>query len=127
MQESNTLFQSLTKNLNNYPNLKAIIRGMLMEGIRVPYNPDQKEITELHMYGLIRNEHNTVRVANRIFETRLYNLFISEEDLQNNVFYKTGDLLKKRFVEDGKLNMCLILKRFIDTYMEVVWPTGGKI
>ena len=122
LQENNTLFQSLTKNLNNYPDLKMIIRGMLMEGTRIPYSPDQKEIAELQMYGLIRNDHNTVRVANRIFETRLYNLFISEEDLQNNVFYKTGDLEKNRFVEDGKLNMRLILQRFIETYTEVIGP-----
>ena len=122
LQENNTLFQSLTKNLNNYPDLKAIIKGMLMEGTRIPYSPDQKEIVELQMYGLIRNDHNTVRVANRIFETRLYNLFISEEDLQNNVFYKVGDLEKNRFVEDGKLNMRLVMQRFIDTYTEVFGP-----
>ena len=37
------------------------------------------------MYGLIRNDHNTVRVANRIFETRLYNLFLSDEELKNKI------------------------------------------
>ena len=38
------------------------------------------------MYGLIRNEHNTVRIANRIFETMIYNLFLSEEELKNYAF-----------------------------------------
>ena len=38
------------------------------------------------MYGLVKNDHNVVKVANRIFETRLYNLFLSEEELKNNLF-----------------------------------------
>ena len=126
LAENNNLFQSLTKNLNNYPDLKEAIRSILMEGIRIPYSPDQKDIVQLEMYGLIRNDQNTVRVANRIFETRLYNLFLSEEELKNNVFTRAGDLAKNQFVSDGKLNMRLILQRFIETYTEVFGPLTEK-
>ena len=122
LAENNTLFQSLTKNLNNCPELKSAIRSILMEGLRIPYSPDQQEIAQLEMYGLIVNDHNTVRVANRIFETRLYNLFLSEEELKNNVFTREGDLAKNLFVQDGKLNMRLIMERFISTYTEVFGP-----
>ena len=122
LAENNTLFQSLTKNLNNYPELKAAIRSILMEGIRIPYSPDQEAIALLQMYGLIRNDHNTVRVANRIFETRLYNLFLSDEELKDNVFTRAGDLAKNQFVTNGKLNMRLIMERFIATYTEVFGP-----
>ena len=80
LAENNTLFQSLTKNLNNYPEMKASIRSILMEGTKLTWNPDQEDISQLQMYGLMVNDHNTVRVANRIFETRLYNLFLSEEE-----------------------------------------------
>ena len=90
LAENNTLFQSLTKNLNNYPELKAAIRSILMEGTKLSWNPDQKDIVQMQMYGLIRNDHNTVKVANRIFETRLYNLFLSDEELKNNVFSGKG-------------------------------------
>ena len=38
LNENNTLFQSLTKNLNNYPELKASIRSILMEGTRLTWN-----------------------------------------------------------------------------------------
>lgn len=34
LAEDNTLFQSLTKNLNNYPEMKAAIRSILMEGTK---------------------------------------------------------------------------------------------
>jgi hypothetical protein len=82
LAENNTLFQSLTKNLNNYPELKAAIRSILMEGTKLSWNPDQKDIVQMQMYGLIRNEKGTVRIANRIFETMLYNLFLSDEELK---------------------------------------------
>ena len=122
LAENNTLFQSLTEKLTNYPELKASIRSILMEGTRLTYNPDQEDISQMEMYGLIQNDHNTVKVANRIFETRLYNLFLSDEKLKKNVFSREGELAKNMFVEDGKLNMRLILDRFIVTYTQICGP-----
>ncbi len=119
LSENNTLFQSMTKNLNNYPDLKAAIRSILMEGTKIAYNAQQDEIVQMQMYGLIRNDHNTVRVANRIFETMLYNYFLSEEELKSNIFSRAGDLGKNQFVTDGKLNMRRIMEGFKDTYTEV--------
>ena len=126
LAENNTLFQSLTKNLNNYSELKSAIRSILMEGTKLTWNPDQKDIVQMQMYGLIRNDHNTVRVANRIFETRLYNLFLSDEELKNNVFSREGELAKNQFVSDGKLNMRLIMERFIETYTQVCGPLKDR-
>lgn len=82
LSENNTLFQSITGKLNNYPTLKAALRGILMEGNRLAWNAQQDSISQLQMYGLIRNDHNTVRISNRIFETMLYNLFLSDEELK---------------------------------------------
>ena len=122
LAENNTLFQSLTKNLNNYPDLKASIRSILMEGTRITWNGQQDAIVKMQMYGLVRNEHNTVRIANRIFETMLYNLFLSDEELKSNVFSREGELAKNQFVTDGKLNMRLIMERFIETYTQIYGP-----
>ena len=126
LAESNTLFQSLTKNLNNYPKLKAAIRNILMEGTRLSYNPQQEEIAQLAMYGLIRNEHGTVMIANRIFETMLYNLFLSDEELKNNIFSREGEGAKNQFIKDGRLDMRQIMERFIDTYTEVFGPLKDR-
>ena len=126
LAENNTLFQSLTKNLSAYPALKAAIRSILMEGTKLAYNPQQDAITEMQMYGLIRNCHNTVRIANRIFETVLYNLFLSDEELQNSVFSREGQLAKNMFVSDGRLNLRLVMERFIITYHEVCGPLVEK-
>lgn len=126
LSEKNTLFDSITKKLNNYPELKASIRSILMEGTRIGWNSDQKDIEELQMYGLIKNDHNMVRVSNRIFEMRLYNLFLSDEELKSNVFAREGELAKNQFIVDGKLNMRLILERFIVTYTDVCGPLGDR-
>ena len=122
LSENNTLFDTLTKNLNNYPSLKSSIRSILMEGTKLTWSVDQKEIVQMQMYGLIRNDHNTVRIANRIFETRLYNLFLADEELKNSTFSREGELAKNQFVADGKLKMNRILEGFIRTYMEVCGP-----
>jgi hypothetical protein len=126
LAENNTLFQSLTKNLNNYPELKAAIRSILMEGTKITYNAQQDSIVQMQMYGLIRNDHNTVQIANRIFETMLYNLFLSDEELKNNVFAREGELAKNQFVTDGKLNMRLIMERFIVTYTQICGPLRDR-
>ena len=122
LAENNTLFQSVTGKLYNYPNLRTAIRCILMEGMKIAYNAQQDDINQMLMYGLIQNDHNNVRVSNRIFEMMLYNLFLTEEELKLNIFSRAGDLEKNRFVEDGRLNMRLILDRFIATYTEVFGP-----
>ena len=126
LSENNTLFQSITAKLINYPELQASLRSILMEGTKLTYKTDQEDISQIEMYGLIRNDHNTVRVANRIFETRLYNLFLSDEELKNNVFSREGELAKNHFIRDGKLDMRLILEHFIITYTQVCGPLKDR-
>lgn len=126
LEEDNTLFQSITGKLSNYPELKASIRSILMEGTKLAWNAQQDAIVQMQMYGLIRNDHNTVRIANRIFETMLYNLFLSDEELKANVFSREGGLAKNMFIQDGKLNMRLILEKFIETYTQVFGPLEEK-
>ena len=113
LSENNTLFQTITKNLNNSPELKAGIKSILMEGTKLPFNAQQDEIVRMEMYGLIRKDDNsnTICIANRIFETMLYNLFLSDEELKSNAFSREGDLERNIFVQDGKLNVRLIFER----------------
>ena len=122
LAENNTLFQSLTKKLNDQPELKRAIHSILMEGTRLTWNGQQNELVQMQMYGLIRNDHNTVRISNRIFETMLYNLFLSDEELKSNVFSREGDLAKNIFVKDGFLDVRLILEHFIETYTQICGP-----
>lgn len=126
LNESNTLFQSLMGKLEKYPELKASIRKILMEGERLPFNTDQDEIAQMYLYGFIRNDNGTARIDNRIFETRLYNYYLSDDELKNNIFTREGQLAANQFVTDNKLNMVLIMERFINTYTQVFGPLEDK-
>lgn len=51
MAENNSLFQSITRKLNEYPRLKAAIRSILMEGTRLTYTAQSNEISQMQMDG----------------------------------------------------------------------------
>ncbi len=120
LSENSTLFQSVTKSLNSNLELKQSVRSILMEGTKLTYNSDQDDIVRLEMYGLIKNDHNIVKIANRIFETRLYNLFLSEAEIKKNDFFNSSELEKNRFIRNGELDMAAIFDGFIKTYNLVV-------
>ena len=126
LSEKNTLFESLTGKLINYPELKEAVRHILIKGENLTYNPYQESIFQMEMYGFIRNKNNTVAVSNRIFETVLYNLFLSDEELQRSIFSVQGSYDKNMFISDGVINMQLVLERFIDSYNDVFGPLVEK-
>lgn len=92
LADDNTLFQTITKNLNNHPELKRSLKKILMEGEKITYNAQNTAISQMKMYGFIKNENNTVAIANRTFETMLYNLFMSDAEFADNVFCNNADL-----------------------------------
>ena len=122
LAEKNTLFESLTGKLANYPKMKEALHGLLMEGVPITYNALQESISQLEMYGFIKNSDNRAVVFNRIFETLLYNLFLSDEEFNDNRFSKEGASDRNIFVEGDKLNVRLILEHFISTYTQVFGP-----
>lgn len=113
LSEKNTLFDSLTGKLINYPELKKQLRNILLKGDAyawLPYEPAQQQ---LDMYGLIRNNHNTVAVSNRIFEMLLYTLFVGESN-QNEDLRQLAAASKTIFSdEEGRLDIPKIMDHFI--------------
>ena len=85
-----------------------------MGGETIATLPDNDEQKQLRMYGFIRDEHNTVAVANRIFEMRLYNFFIGEGRFAGQLRGNAIDN-KPAFIKGGELNVPLIMERFIET------------
>ncbi len=77
------------------------------------------------MFGFLTEQDSRVVVSNRIFETRLYNLFLSEE-LTDSIIYQSGDREKNQFVRDGKLNMELVLEKFMLHYHDVYGNSTEK-
>lgn len=61
--------------------LQKMLCDILFGGQRIVYNPDDPTIDIAMLFGFIKNEEGTVVVANRIFETRLYNYFLTTNEV----------------------------------------------
>lgn len=82
LTERNTLFESLTGKLYEYPELKNMLYTLLFQGQSILYSPDNATIDMATMFGFVKNQKRTVEDDNRIFETRLYNLFLTMPEAQ---------------------------------------------
>lgn len=113
LSEDNTLFESVMGKLEEAPELKSQLRNIMLRGETIAYLPDDEEQKKLRMYGFIYNNHNTVAVANRIFEMRLYVYFIGESR-KNDDLKQIAAANKSIFIEeDGWLNIPKIMEHFI--------------
>lgn len=119
LQEDNSLFESAMGKLVNFPELKGQLRRILLRGETIAYLPDNEEQKLLRMYGFIRNNHNTVAVANTIFEMRLYNYFIGENSVYDEMKQKAAADKSMFIEEDGWLNVEKIMSRFIVTHNQI--------
>lgn len=82
--EKNTLFESLTGKLHDYHELNEMIFDILFSGKSVPFRPLNPVIDMASMFGFIKNRDGDVAISNRIFETVLYNLYLSAEEIRQN-------------------------------------------
>lgn len=111
--ENNPLFGSLTNKLIEHPKLRDMLYAILMTGSRVRYNGDNEVVDIASMFGFIKNVDGNVAVANRIFETRLYSLFLSQEELDSRIS-AAGVSDRNQFIQNGFLDMDLIMERFLE-------------
>ncbi|MCD8336412.1 MAG: AAA-like domain-containing protein, partial [Lachnospiraceae bacterium] len=114
--EKNTLFESLTDKVNRYPLLRELLYSMLMNGTSIANSPDNEAIDIAMMFGFVKASEQGIVISNRIFETRLYNLFLSESDVKKEEIYRRGDLEKIEFNQDNGLYMRMILEGFVFTF-----------
>ena len=73
------------------------------------------------MFNFIKNVDGLVKLSNRIFETRIYNLFVSEAQTSQaeNEIINEGSMDKPLFIINGKLNMKKVLERFCVHFNEI--------
>lgn len=124
--EKNSLFESLIGKLNDYPELKEMIYLLLFQGQTITYNADDSATDMLLIFGFIKVEDGTVQIANRIFETRLYNYFLTLPEVQNGSMYKLALRSKNRFIQNGQLDMKHILEKFIEYFNDIYGDRDEK-
>ena len=113
------LFESLINKLEDYPEMKNNLYRVLTNGEKISYNPDHEATKLLLMFGFVKVEDNGIVIANRIFETRLYNDMLTSEEMKSDPISKAGSFDKPAFVKDGVLDVELILSKFIEHFREI--------
>jgi hypothetical protein len=111
LEERNTLFDTLIKNLENNKELYDYIEDLIVRGIEKNFN-SYNPIIEIGMtYGYFENSAGKVAIANKIFAEIIYNYMGSKLE---NCYNKMDEYnFKGQFlVRNGELNIEKILKRF---------------
>ncbi|MCP4131329.1 MAG: AAA family ATPase [bacterium] len=110
LQEKNTNFDSLIKNLENYKELYDLVFETIIEGIEPSYNADNPVIDMAATYGILKNENGKVKIHNRIYEQRIYNYMSSKVETAMSL---EGYNFRDNFInEDGTLDFEKVLLKF---------------
>ncbi len=117
--ESNTLFDSLMGKVHNNSELSDTLQTVLFSGERFPYNPDKVPIMDGIMYGFLNRNNSTLSISNRIFETRLYNYFLSENEMKLSPMFKVASSNSERFIKNGRLDMEAVLTKYIEAFGDI--------
>lgn len=111
LEEKNTLFDSLIKNLENNKELYDYIEDIIVNGNDKNFNNDNPLIEIGRLYGYFKNNNGKVQISNKIFGERIYNYMVSK--LENGYSKMNSYNFKQAFIEaDGSLNIEKILQRF---------------
>ena len=126
LAEKNPLFESLVGKICDYPELSVMLKTLLFTGRNIAYNPDETSIDMAQMFGFIKNQNGNVVIANRIFETRLYNYYLTEAKMQQTEIYKAALQDKSQFIVNGYLDMERILERFVGHFHDIYGESDEK-
>ena len=123
LKEPNTLFDDMIKHLQEYPKLSEMLKNILFQGRRYIYEANA-QVTQLGMmFGFLKERNQAVCVSNRIFETKLYNFFLSEEEADCG---DQPDIVKNQFIVCGMLRMELVMKKLYEYFESVFFDADEK-
>ena len=126
LTEKNTLFESLSEKLVSYPELNSMFQSILFNGQVITYNYYEPSINIATMFGFVKNQDGILAVANRIFEIWLYNLYLSASEVQKSPIYSASTMDKNQFIVGGRLNMHLVLEKFVAHFHDLYGDSTEK-
>jgi len=118
LKRSTLLFESMAKQLDMYSDLYKIVEDIIYCGKKIPFSLEEKAINLGSMFGFLKEENGHVAIANRMFEMCLLNMFMAKEAINSEV-YAQGGSDKIGFIKGNKLNMELVLKKFVVYFTEI--------
>lgn len=119
LSEQNTLFESLFNKLEDYPELEIMLRDFLLCGKDIPYVVGVRSVETALMFGFVKKVGHNVVIANRIFETLLYNFFLAAPAMQKERIYDEALRDKNQFVQNGRLDMKRLLEKFVIHFNDI--------
>lgn len=125
LKVSTPLFESMVRQLDIYRELRTMMEKILYQGMKIPFSPDEKAVSIGLMFGFLTERNGQVAIANRIFEMYLLNLFMTEESLKSEV-YLQGDRDRIGFIKNNRLDMDLVLKKFVEYFTEICSEKDAK-
>ncbi len=118
LKEKNTFFDDLTKKLEDFPEMKKMLKEILFSGYEPSFNIYYKHISIAAMFNYISDINGKVKISNRIIETWLYNLFATEEEIDSRLYDK-GSIDRSQFIDDKTLKMDKILEKFAQHFRDI--------
>lgn len=125
LKDKASLFDSMVRQLDIYKDLRNILEDIIYRGKQISYSPDVKPIEIGVMFGFLKEENGRIVVANRIFEMRLLNMFITEEAVKSEA-YRYGSLDRNQFIYKGRLDMDLVLAKFAEHFHDIYGDNGER-
>lgn len=109
LKYTNTLFDDVIKNIENYPAFGDFVEQILLDGNQIPFKISNPEINLGVTFGIVSDKKGLCQISNPIFETYIYDHFVTRRLLKKPVL-KTS---RQQFLlPDGGLDMDLILEKF---------------
>jgi hypothetical protein len=117
VNEKNTLFDDLFKNLENDKKLYDLIYDILFLNNQVNYSINVPVISFGEMYSIIKKVDNKVEISNRIFEITICEYLITKNRESKN--FRNANVLKYDVVKNNSFDMKLCLEKFAEYYEEI--------
>ena len=124
LKEDNTLFDDLVKKLDQFSELKQLLKVILFSGERRTFSKSEKYVKLAFIFNFVNEKNGAIRISNRIFETYLYDMFTTESETES--IYKEGIIDKNQFIVDGMLNMKHLIERFVFHFNEIYGSMSDK-
>ena len=114
--EKNTLFDDISKNLENNEKLYKLVYDILIVGNQRLFSINNPTVDLGVMYGIIKEYNRNIYVSNKVFEMIICDYFISKDEESGR---RPMGVLQYDVVRGGRFDMELCLRKFAEHYAEI--------
>lgn len=110
LNDSNTNFDSLIKNMENNKNIYSVVDNLLINGSKVDYNLYNPDINLGVLYGIFKNDNGRLKINNKVYEQLIYDYMTSK--IQTSMNYDNYNEKANFIKTDGSLDVKKIPIKF---------------